>query len=117
MNLLLPCRIVAPLPTAWRCQLLWIGVTTACTAATTATVTLALTNRRVISAAKRAQDPCHGSGDALLVFSAQATEAGSSNELRARLDHALVLWRAGVAPVTAVSGGEYGGIDEVIVDV
>ena len=36
-----------------------------------------------------------------------------SAELRARLDHALALWRRGAAPLIVVSGGVDEGLDEV----
>ena len=51
--------------------------------------------------------------DALVVFGAAVHEDGPSAELRARLDHALALWRMGVAPLIIVSGGMDAGLDEV----
>jgi len=51
--------------------------------------------------------------DALVVFGARVHADGPSAELRARLDHALALWRLGVAPLVIVSGGIDAGIDEV----
>jgi uncharacterized SAM-binding protein YcdF (DUF218 family) len=51
--------------------------------------------------------------DALVVFGATVRESGPSAELRARLDHAVALWRMGVAPLIVVSGGTDGDIDEV----
>jgi len=51
--------------------------------------------------------------DALVVFGAAVYESGPSPELRARLDHALTLWRMGVAPLIMVGGGITGDIDEV----
>ncbi len=50
--------------------------------------------------------------DALVVFGAKVTEHGPCPELRARLDHGVALWRAGVAPVVIVSGGVDGELDE-----
>jgi len=43
--------------------------------------------------------------DALVVLGAAAHACGPSGELRARLDHAAILWRSGVAPRVLVSGG------------
>lgn len=51
--------------------------------------------------------------DALVVLGASVYEHGPSGELRARLDHALALWRMGVAPVVMVSGGRTGELDEI----
>jgi len=51
--------------------------------------------------------------DALIVFGAAVYEGGPSPELRARLDHAIALWRMGVAPLIMVGGGITGDIDEV----
>jgi uncharacterized SAM-binding protein YcdF (DUF218 family) len=51
--------------------------------------------------------------DAVVVFGAAVHPDGPSAELRARLDHALALWRLGVAPLILVSGGLDGGLDEV----
>jgi len=51
--------------------------------------------------------------DALVVFGAAVYADGPSAELRARLDHALALWRLGVAPLIVVSGGIDAGRDEV----
>jgi len=51
--------------------------------------------------------------DALVVFGATVDRDGPCAELRARLDHAVALWRAGVAPVVMVSGGIVGDIDEI----
>lgn len=56
-----------------------------------------------------------GSADALVVFGAQAYPEGPSRELACRLDHAVALWRAGVAPAIAVSGGIDAHSDEVVV--
>lgn len=54
-------------------------------------------------------------GDAVLVFGAQALPTGPSDELRARLDHAVALWQRGGAPVIAVSGGIDGHVCETTV--
>jgi uncharacterized SAM-binding protein YcdF (DUF218 family) len=54
-----------------------------------------------------------GPADAIVVFGATVDADGPSAELRARLDHAVGLWHAGVAPVVMVSGGIAAGIDEV----
>jgi len=51
--------------------------------------------------------------DALVVFGAEVRESGPTAELRARLDHAVALWRMGVAPLILVSGGMDGTLDEV----
>lgn len=51
-------------------------------------------------------------GGAIVVFGASVDETGPSRELRSRLDHALMLWQRGVAPVIVVSGGVDRGIDE-----
>jgi uncharacterized SAM-binding protein YcdF (DUF218 family) len=51
--------------------------------------------------------------DALVVFGAAMHADGPSPELRARLDHALALWRMGVAPLIIASGGVDAGRDEV----
>jgi vancomycin permeability regulator SanA len=48
-----------------------------------------------------------------VVFGAAMHADGPSAELRARLDHALALWRMGVAPLIMVSGGVDAGRDEV----
>lgn len=53
--------------------------------------------------------------DLILVFGAEALPDRPSAELRARLDHALGLWRMGAAPVIAVSGGATPDVDEVAV--
>lgn len=52
-------------------------------------------------------------GDAIVVFGASVHVDGPSGELRARLDHALGLWRAGAATEIIVSGGVDRGVDEV----
>jgi uncharacterized SAM-binding protein YcdF (DUF218 family) len=57
--------------------------------------------------------PASGSADAIVIFGATVTEAGPCHELRVRLDHALKLWRHGVAPLLIVTGGQVGDIDEV----
>ena len=54
-----------------------------------------------------------GSADAILVFGARVNPDRPSDELAPRLDHAVMLWRAGVAPIIAVSGGIDGELDEV----
>lgn len=51
--------------------------------------------------------------EAIVVFGTTATAAGPSRVLRARLDQAARLWRAGVAPVLVVTGGVADGVDEV----
>lgn len=114
-HLLLAFRSVMPLAleSRGRQRLRMVGIATGCAIAAASAVAVLTTTRRVLAAAEQAQEPFTGEGDVLLVFGAQATERGPSNELRARLDHALYLYRAGVAPVIAVSGGEYAGIDEV----
>lgn len=53
--------------------------------------------------------------DAILVFGAQAFAHGPSAELRARLEHALALWREGAAPCIAVSGGTNDDVDETLI--
>lgn len=75
-----------------------------------------LTLRRVIRAEQRSTLPLELRAepfDLVLVLGAHVSEHGPSGELRARLDHALKLWRLGLAPVIGVSGGVAGGIDEV----
>lgn len=56
-----------------------------------------------------------GAADAIVVFGARVHPDRPSPELARRLDHAIELWRAGVAPVIAVSGGIDGDLDEVVV--
>ena len=51
-------------------------------------------------------------GDYLLVLGAKAYPDGPSNELRARLDHAVQRWYEGAAPIIGVSGGISGTVDE-----
>lgn len=65
------------------------------------------------AAASRPQGPAAPAADALVVFGAAAFASGPSAELRARLDHALALWRRGAAPLIVVSGGVDEGLDEV----
>lgn len=48
-----------------------------------------------------------------MVFGAETLPHGPSRELRARLDHAAILWRSGVAPMVIVTGGIDGALDEV----
>ena len=75
-----------------------------------------LTLRRVIRAEQSSTLPLEiGAApfDLILVLGAHVSEHGPSGELRARLDHALKLWRSGLAPVIGVSGGVADGIDEV----
>ena len=75
-----------------------------------------LTLRRVMRAEQRSTLPLEiGAApfDLILVLGAHVSGHGPSGELRARLDHALKLWRSGLAPVIGVSGGVADGIDEV----
>jgi len=53
--------------------------------------------------------------EAVVVLGAAASREGPSGELRARLDHAVRLWRQGVAPLILVSGGTSGDVDEALV--
>lgn len=53
-----------------------------------------------------------GPADALVVFGAGVREWGPTPELAARLDHAAILWGAGVAPLVLVSGGASHGLSE-----
>ncbi len=57
--------------------------------------------------------PDRPAADALVVFGATVDADGPCAELRARLDHAAALWRAGAAPLVMVAGGVVGEIDEV----
>lgn len=57
--------------------------------------------------------PAAGTADAVVVFGAAVRESGPTAELRARLDHAVALWRSGAAPRIVVSGGMDGELDEV----
>lgn len=65
--------------------------------------------RRHLQPSERRPD----SADAIVVFGAHAYPDRPSRELACRLDHGIELWRAGVAPVIAVSGGIDGDLDEV----
>jgi uncharacterized SAM-binding protein YcdF (DUF218 family) len=65
------------------------------------------------SVARRAVAPAAAPADAIVVFGATVDADGPCAELRARLDHAVALRRAGVAPVVSVAGGVADGIDEV----
>lgn len=58
---------------------------------------------------------CEPRGDAIVVFGCSVLDDGPSGELRARLDHAVALWRSGAAPVVVPSGGVDRGLDEVVV--
>ena len=49
---------------------------------------------------------------AIVVLGATVYAHGPCDELRARLDHAVTLWRLGVAPQILVTGGIDGDIDE-----
>ena len=51
-------------------------------------------------------------GVAIVVLGATVHAHGPCDELRARLDHAVTLWRQGVAPQILVTGGMDGDIDE-----
>lgn len=57
--------------------------------------------------------PTPGRRPALLVFGCETLPTGPSDELAARLEHALRLWRLGAAEVIVVSGGITGELDEV----
>ena len=83
-------------------------------AAAVASVTVGVTAARVLRADRRQrlEQAPQQSGDYLLVLGAQAMAEGPSNELRARLDHAVTRWRAGAAPVICVTGGIDGEVDE-----
>lgn len=54
--------------------------------------------------AGRADD--RGPVDAIVVLGAAQYDGRPSPQLRARLDHAVTLWEAGVAPVVMVTGGK-----------
>ena len=82
--------------------------------------------RRVRSAAHAATAPFPGSAggrrgeagppgsvEAIVVFGATVDASGPSNELRARLDHAVHLFLSVAAPVVMAAGGVADGIDEV----
>lgn len=51
--------------------------------------------------------------DAIVVFGGGCTSRGPTIEVRDRLNHAIGLWEAGVAPLILVSGGRDGDVDEV----
>lgn len=94
------------------------GVAGVAVAAAAAAVTGAVTLARVLGAAgsqRRGELPEAGSADALVVFGCHARADGPGAELRARLDHAALLWQSDVAPVVLVSGGIDGDVDEVAV--
>jgi uncharacterized SAM-binding protein YcdF (DUF218 family) len=55
------------------------------------------------------------SADVIVVFGAQVLPDRPSRELASRLDHAVELWRARVAPIIAASGGIDGELDEVAI--
>jgi len=80
----------------------------------TAAAIIGLTAARVHTADRRQRDGSAPRPDAdfLLVLGAQALPEGPSNELRARLDHAVARWHAGAAPVLGVTGGMDGDLDE-----
>lgn len=69
---------------------------------------------RVLTAERRQRTSMAAptNGDVLLVLGAEALPDGPSDELQARLDHAVERWRAGAAPVIGVSGGMDGEVDE-----
>lgn len=92
-----------------------IGVTAVATAATCGAVLLAgayRDDRRAVRPATRFRPGC---SRAIGVFGAEALPDRPTAELRARLDHAVGLWRAGVAPVIVVTGGIDDRVDEVVV--
>lgn len=67
---------------------------------------------RVLLSERSAVRTIPGGAAVILVFGGRAIAGRPTREVRARLDHAVVLWRAGVAPVVAVSGGGTGELDE-----
>lgn len=83
-------------------------------ASAAATAIAAVAAMRVLSAEWQQRDGTapRPQGDYLLVLGAQVLPDGPSNELRARLDHALARWRDGAAPVVCVTGGIDGALDE-----
>lgn len=80
----------------------------------TAAAIVGLTTARVHGAERRQREGSAPRPDAdyLLVLGAQVLPDGPSNELRARLDHAIARWHAGAAPVVGVTGGMDGDLDE-----
>lgn len=82
----------------------------------TAATSVAVIANRVRRSEARHQRPATrqpGSADAIVVFGARVNPDGPCDELAERLDHAVTLWRTGVAPTIAVSGGMDGELDEV----
>ena len=87
-------------------------------ATVSAATTVAVTAIRVRRSERRHQLPAMrqpGSADAIVVFGARVYPDRPSEDLAQRLNHAVMLWRTGVAPVIAVSGGVDGELDEVAV--
>ncbi len=96
----------------------WLfGVGSAVATAAAGLVILAAATATRVRQAEREQTSGRASSDesadGIVVFGATVTPAGPCAELRARLDHAFMLWQRGVAPALIVSGGWDGDIDEV----
>jgi vancomycin permeability regulator SanA len=83
--------------------------------AAAASTVIAVTAARVFAASRRqrATQTGHESADAAIIFGGQAFVHGPGGELTARLNHGLALWRDGIVPVLAVSGGPSGDVDEI----
>lgn len=89
-----------------------VATTTAVASATAALVSIA----RLIWRAKRAEEsallPPPEHADAIVVMGATAEPSSPCPELAARLDHAVALFQAGIAPVVVASGGFNGVVNE-----
>lgn len=93
------------------------AATIVCGAALPAAAVIAWVHQRVGAAERRAVAANAGAApaEALVVLGAEAQPDRPSRLLQRRLDHAIELWRAGAAPLIAVSGGWDGRVDEVAV--
>lgn len=92
------------------------GVVSA-TGLATGSAVITLTAARVFLASrKQAATKSPGgteAADAAIIFGGQAFPHGPGRELTARLNHGIALWRDGVVPLLAVSGGPSGDVDEI----
>ncbi len=83
----------------------------------TASAVITLTAARVFIASRQQAAPTSPgrteAADAAIIFGGQAFPHGPGRELTARLNHGIALWRDGVVPLLAVSGGPSGDVDEI----